>query len=380
MKVIMLGRIGLLKNGGGDKIQVENTAKELRNLGVTVDVSSDLTADLSNYDIVHIFQLDWGSEAYLHAKRAKKLGKPVVLSPIHHSVAEVKRYDDIYTFGFRKLAKYLFNDQFKRDMLKNVYRTISDPSRIFPTSLGLVYGLKNLHKKTLELVDTVFVQTEKEALDLKETYDTTFNFVKVPNGVGEVFITKKEFTNTLPISDYIICVGRIEPRKNQINIIKAIEQMRAELKKDIGLVFIGLESIHKHKTYIKLFRKELDRKPWIIHIPSVPYEEIPGYYHFAKVCVSASWFETTGLTSLEAIFCKTNAVAAGDQAKEYLGALAAYCDPGDITSIKNATIQQYMAPRPEVPSDMIKEYTWKNAAEKSLAEYKKLLDFKGKTT
>ena len=42
MKVLMLGRIGLLDARGGDRVQVENTALELKNLGVEVDIRTDM--------------------------------------------------------------------------------------------------------------------------------------------------------------------------------------------------------------------------------------------------------------------------------------------------------------------------------------------------
>ena len=53
MKVLMLGRIGLLEAGGGDKIQVQNTAEELRRLGVEVDIKTDLDFDPSLYDVIN---------------------------------------------------------------------------------------------------------------------------------------------------------------------------------------------------------------------------------------------------------------------------------------------------------------------------------------
>jgi len=46
MKVLMLGRIDLFQNRGGDTVQIENTAEELRNLGVEVDICSDLSVDM----------------------------------------------------------------------------------------------------------------------------------------------------------------------------------------------------------------------------------------------------------------------------------------------------------------------------------------------
>ncbi len=176
----------------------------------------------------------------------------------------------------------------------------------------------------------------------------------------------------MPYTDYILCVGRIEARKNQLSIIEAVKQVRKNLNRDIKLVFVGVKSELKHHTYIKYFEQEVLENSWIHYLGYIPYSQMPAIYKFAKVCVSASWFETTGLTSLEAIFLGTNAVAAGARAYEYLGTSVSYCDPGDVKSIADAICAEYLKPRPQVSSTMLNTYTWKNAALKTLEVYKEL--------
>jgi glycosyltransferase involved in cell wall biosynthesis len=100
---------------------------------------------------------------------------------------------------------------------------------------------------------------------------------------------------------------------------------------------------------------------------------MPSLYKFAKVCVSASWFETTGLTSIEAMFCGTNAVACGDRAREYLGDLVSYCRPDDINSIKTAIHSEFLAPRPAISAEMKHNFSWKTAARETLDVYESLL-------
>jgi glycosyltransferase involved in cell wall biosynthesis len=143
-------------------------------------------------------------------------------------------------------------------------------------------------------------------------------------------------------------------------------------KKNIDLVFVGRKSTLRHFEYIYRFNKKLKQKDWIHHL-ELPYEQMPTIYKFAKVCVSASWFETTGLTSLEALFCNTNAVASGERAKEYLGHYVSYCEPDNIESIQSAIAKEYFAPRPNVPSEDLKSYTWENAAKQTLEVYKSLI-------
>jgi len=365
--------LGLLENGGGDKIQVENTAAELRKLGVEIDIKSGLNTDMAGYDLIHIFQLDWSPESYFYTKQAKELGKPIVLSPIHHSVAELKKFDEEYVFDYRRLTKYMFRNQFHRDTYKDVYRTIFDPVHLKPTIYSIFKGLQNMNRDTIRWSDYVLVQTEKEAEDLKTTYEVDFKWSIVPNGVSKNFINNSHYQNALGINEYILCVGRIEPRKNQLSVIEAVKRLRKETGLDLKLVLVGVKSSRKHVEYILRFNSSLKKNKWVIHISKVPYEEMPSYCHFAKVGVSASWFETTGLTSLEALFSGTNAVASGERAKEYLGDQASYCKPEDIDSIKDAIKKEYFAPRPVVTDKMLSSYTWENAAKKTFEVYNQVL-------
>ncbi|MFC1700275.1 glycosyltransferase [Patescibacteria group bacterium] len=379
MKVLMLGRINLLEEGGGDKIQVVNTAKELEKLGVEIDIKTSMDFDPNEYDLIHIFQLDWTPETYLYTKKASKSNKPIVLSPIHHNVEEVKKFDDEFVFDFRRLSKLLFKDQFKRDTFKNIYRSIFDPKKLIPTLYTMLKGFKNTQKEVLEMSEVCLVQTVKEAEDLKRTFDVDIKWKKVMNGVGKPFtnIDMKRLKNKLGFENYILCVGRIEPRKNQLNIIKAVKKLREEEEKDIKLVFIGPIGGLKHFEYNSIFNNLVKENDWIIHVgEGVTYQNIQSYYKYAKVGVSASWFETTGLTSLEALYCGTNAVAAGMRAREYLGRYASYCEPDSIDSIKDAIKEEYYAERPKLDEKMKREYTWGYAAKQTLEAYKEVLSKK----
>lgn len=375
MKVLIQGKVDLLTSGGGDRIQIENTARELRKLGVEVDIIPGFKVDYTQYDVVHLFQLDWTPETYLYARSAKAAGKPVVLSPIHHSLTELKKFDDVYTFDFRRIAKFLFRDQYKRDTFKNIYKSLFDLKKAKPTLTSMFIGLKNMQKMALEFADVVLVQTELEAHDLTNTYGVDIKWFVVPNGVGAQFL---EFTNSSQsaglksptgLHDYIVCVGRIEARKNQLSVIDAVELVRKKHNIDVPLVLVGRRSKLKHAEYIYRFERRISKLSWLKFLEEVPYEDMPAIYHFAKVCVSASWFETTGLTSLEALFCGTNAVAAGSRAQEYLGDNASYCEPDDIHSIATAIAKEYFAPRPDISGSVLQEYTWENAAKKTLEIY-----------
>ena len=380
MKVLMQARVELFDTGGGDKIQIENTARELKKLGIDVEIVAGNVSNYNSYDLVHLFQLDWTPDPSMYAETIKSSGKPLVFSPIHHSISEVKLFDETYAFDFRRLSKAVFKDQFKRDTLKNVYKSLFMPKKIYPTVQSLRFGLFNIQKKALSLSDYILVQTELEAHDLKTSYGVDFKWKKIPNGVSDLFIDSAGYDKEqiMPkalqdMEDYILCVGRVEARKNQLSIIDAVKSAREETGKDLRLVFVGKKSKLKHQEYIIRFNLALKRYSWITFVNQVPYEQMPAVYRKAKVCVSASWFETTGLTSIEALFCGSNAVASGERAREYLGDLVSYCSPNHIKSIKNAVVEQYFADRRKVPSFMLREYTWQNAAHKIFDVYNELL-------
>jgi len=130
MRVLFLGRDDLLKNIGGDRIQVEQTKQELEKLGVSVDLKTGRDFECAGYDLIHVFQLDWNMDCFYQVKKAKDSGLPVVLSAIHHSVAEVKRFDEEYVFDFRRVSRVLFTDQFNRDLFKEFYRSVLSLKRL----------------------------------------------------------------------------------------------------------------------------------------------------------------------------------------------------------------------------------------------------------
>jgi len=247
MNVLMLGRYHLMEQGGGDKVQIENTARELKMLGVDVEIKTDDHFDPAKYDLIHVFQLDWTPETYFYIKKTFKAKRPVVLSPIHHDISEVKKFDDEYVFDFRRLSKLLFKNQFHRDTFKNVYRSVLDYKKLKPTLFSVFYGFEKMQKKALEMSDKVLVQTELEARDLEKTFGIKINYEIVRNGVSTHFIKKGDLgNNPLGISDYIICVGRIEPRKNQLNVIEAVKNLRKDTGRDLKLVLVGTEAGSKH--------------------------------------------------------------------------------------------------------------------------------------
>jgi glycosyltransferase involved in cell wall biosynthesis len=104
-------------------------------------------------------------------------------------------------------------------------------------------------------------------------------------------------------------------------------------------------------------------------------DKLYAVYASAKVHVLPSFFETTGLSSLEAAAMGCNiVVGTGGDTRDYFGDNAWYCDPSETSSIRSAVDAAFHAPyNPEFRKEILSHYTWERAAEETLKAYKQVL-------
>jgi len=242
MKVLMQSRIDLFDRRGGDTVQIEKTADELKKLGVEVDIDCSAKSDLANVDLVHLFNIDWPAQTFLQAKNAKEQNKPLVFSPIHHSYQEIERYEKEARFGIRRLTNSIFKTRESREKLKEIYRLLTDPKKLPSTLTEFRKGIMNEQRELLEMADLILVQTDAEAQDIEEDFaslgrlqNKAWPFKKIVNGVDSRFATATPewFVKKYGLKDFILSVGRIEPRKNQLAVVEAFQPygLRSRLRR-----------------------------------------------------------------------------------------------------------------------------------------------------
>src|ERR1700676_2249559 len=89
MKVAFISRASLYSDKGGDTIQLINTAVQLRNFGIVVDIFlADEKPDYSNYDLLHFFNIIRPDDILPHIARTKK---PFVVSTIFVDYSEYEK-------------------------------------------------------------------------------------------------------------------------------------------------------------------------------------------------------------------------------------------------------------------------------------------------
>lgn len=371
MKILFQSRKTLFTVPGGDTTQLLKTADALRRLGHVVDVSLALEPDLTNYDIVHLFNLIRPQEIYLQARNAKKQGKKVALSTIYVDYSEVDRYARRNSALFKYFFGALPNSS--REYLKILARALANREINKGTFSVLLRGYRRLQEKILAYSDVLLPNSLSEQRRVTKDFGVSAApTVVVPNGVDaalffqneEIFPTHQSAQNN---EGCILCVARVEPGKNQLNLAMAMQGLPWKL------ILIG-EAAPNHHRYLDAIREKHFSNVEIIG--NMEHARLLPYYRAARVHVLASWMETTGLVSLEAGAAGCNLVITkkGDT-EDYFQNFVSYCQPDDISSIRLAISQAYHAPYPNraLQTHIRNNFTWDIAAQKTLEGYQKAL-------
>ncbi len=199
---------------------------------------------------------------------------------------------------------------------------------------------------------------------LVKQYGCTTDHMVVPNGIDETLFQFDLSIQKDPL--LVICAARIEGIKNQFNLVKALNGTKYRL------LLIGAPAPNQ-LSYYAACREQAGKN--IGFINETTQKELLKYYNEAKVHILPSWFETTGLSSLEAAAMGCNIVISehGD-AKEYFGNDAFYCDPASTESILAAVEKASSAVYNDaLRQKILNNYTWQHAASSTLSAYKKII-------
>lgn len=357
MKVLFISRPTLFTASGGDTVQIKETASELKKLGVDVDIRlANEKINYNCYDIIHFFNIIRPNTISAHVKNSNL---PFLISTIFVDYSEIERSER--SFIFKLLSKIFGADG--TDYFKTIGRLLFNGEGLVDNS----YILRG-HRKSVELLlnsaDTLLPNSMNEFLRLKERYNFRNTYTKIPNGVSKDFL---ESVDDHQKKDLVLCIGRIEFIKNQLNLIRALKNSNIELH------IIG-KPAPNHKAYYEQCKKEATSN--IKFIGQISKSEVIERLIEAKVHVLPSWFETTGLSTIEAASLGCNIVISkkGDT-EEYFRDFAHYCKPDKPESIKKAIQEALTADfNPNLKQLIQQNYTWNKAAEITLQAYHKVLN------
>jgi glycosyltransferase involved in cell wall biosynthesis len=359
MRVLWLVRRNLSQHPGGDTTQIMHTAAALRALGIKIELSHDSRCDLAGYDLVHLFHLDRLWENLEHCRRARSAGRPIALSTIYWPPEEFHLAGRPGVAGL--LVRCLGGPAYQN--LRLVVRHILNACergrlpRLDPRDLSF-------RRCVRELLDTASVllpnsRTEQQAIEAR--FGVARPAVVVPNAADSAIFGPP--AGESPTRAGVLCVGRIEPRKNQLALIQSLSG------RGIPLTLVGQPGRYS-RGYYRRCRRAADAN--VRFVGHQPPAKLCQLYRAARVHACVSWYETPGLASLEAALCGCAVVVSpGGCTREYFGDQAVYAQPGDPDSIRAAVEQALQCgPAPGLADRVAHEYTWEAAAQKTAEAYR----------
>jgi glycosyltransferase involved in cell wall biosynthesis len=332
MKVLMQNRVDFEKTVAGDVIQLVKTKAYLERLGVKADWSDATEPDLGGYDLIHLFNIIPVEDTYRQFLNARGQQKPIVLSPIYWEPGEyldASGQSDTFGVWWRQTMPW------RREIMAGV-------KLILPNSV-----------LELELLQREFENPPPAEI--------------VPNAADSCFASLRSdrFRTGFGPRDFILSVGRICRRKNQLNLIKVTGKL------GLPLVLIGPLN---DGGYYQECRKAAAGAV-VSFIDTLPPTELVSAYAAARVHALVSWYDTPGLVSLEAALAGCRIVSTDrGSAREYLGDAVFYCDPGDEKSIRQAVLAAWDSkPNPELKTRILQKYTWEQAALATYRGYRRVI-------
>jgi glycosyltransferase involved in cell wall biosynthesis len=211
----------------------------------------------------------------------------------------------------------------------------------------------------------VLTVSERTKADLMELYGApTEKIVVTPNGVDPIFRPHHNDdplpSNSLLLGPFVLSVGAIQARKNQLAALEAAEAV------DLPLVVVGPE---KDPALAAELRRRGARLEGYVET-----DRLAKLYRGAVCLVQSSRYEGFGLPVLEAMASGTPVVAVPDTAlREVAGDAAVFVDENGLAD----GIRQAIRERDRLMAaglERARAFSWRAAAERTLAVYREILE------
>ena len=205
----------------------------------------------------------------------------------------------------------------------------------------------------------------------------------VPNGVDlKSYHDKnknksiKKILSKYGIRDYFLTVGRLEPRKNHIGLLKAYNSLLKRKVSLPNLVVIGQRDFSEQGIFKFVEQQNLKNK--ILFFDHIENSELPDFYRAAKLFIYPSFAEGFGLPPLEAMACGLPIVTSDTTSiPEVTNNAALLVDPNNINQLADTLVlinrdERLRDKMSQMAIKRSKIWTWENAAKKYLEAVKQI--------
>jgi glycosyltransferase involved in cell wall biosynthesis len=242
-----------------------------------------------------------------------------------------------------------------------------------------VAGFRVLLRRALARAHHIIVDASQTKQDLLQRGLATDRDVSViPLGVSEAF-TPAPDDGALARYDlptrYILNVGVLEPRKNHVGLLRAVQRLHAQ-GEPISVVIVGRDG---WRWQDPLAQPDLaGLRPWVRILRHVPEVDLVALYRRAIVFAYPSLYEGFGLPILEAMACGIPVVASNrSSVPEVAGGAAILVDPTDTAALaagllavlRDADLRQRLV---QAGLQRARGFSWKRTAGETVQVYERV--------
>lgn len=271
------------RKAGGDTSKAQRLTTELRALGHDVDITYGRLSD-TDVDVVHLVNLDLPIENLRYATQARRRRHKVVISTVHHPFAGIQDYyrygDDEYFSALRRGGIGVERSISIREGVKLAMHGRR------PSGLGrrTLDNQRRLARAAHRLLPMSGGEHDSLICDVGEVAALSV----VPNGA--TFAP----TSQAPVKRWdVVVVGRIEPRKNVLQVARAAREL------GVSALFMGALN-SRHKAYVDAFLRTVQASSALTYAGSVANHQVPALVAQADLYVNAAWFEVVSQADVEA--------------------------------------------------------------------------------
>ena len=293
--VALLVRGDFFSKKGGDTVQIENYKKYAKLINYEIITLENIEKIKKNkYDWYVLTNIDRCYDYLEFYKKIKSINdeKKIIVLPIHHSFDSIKE--------FKKHTKKIYiKNQLLEEKIKSIIRSIKDRKIIRAINHGFFINYRKSIMESLKKSKKIILIANGEGKNLSKDFQIEEKQIEeksiiIRNGTSQTnHEEKKEHSKKDREIDVLIC-GRIEPRKNQLNIAKIFEK-----NKKLKILFLGKIN-GNFKKYGKSFNEIIEKNKNMTHVDECKQEDVVKYYENSKCHLSASWFEVSSLVDIEA--------------------------------------------------------------------------------
>jgi len=148
MKILLQGRVDVLKKMGGDSTLMMNLARELKLRKIHCYINDTQTLALSKFDIVHFFGIMRIHDLYPYFLQARKYHKKIIVTPIYENLNLLDNYGRVGWEGL--FANILPNDL--KELGKGFLRAAKDKKQLKSAFLQFIVPYSKQQKNGLQII------------------------------------------------------------------------------------------------------------------------------------------------------------------------------------------------------------------------------------